>query len=139
MATKLKGGRITGHLALTVQATVALQEGDDVMLTDDYTVGLMDGSKPSIGHVSVRNVKRVVTATTDEFPVGNPGGDVTVEALGYNVRTKVSGEAITVGHYVEIDGTGALVDGGVVRTVATVGIALIGATAAGQVVDVLSC
>jgi hypothetical protein len=137
--TKTYGGRITGHLALTVQATVALQEGDDVMLTGDYTVGLADGSKPSIGHVSVRNVKRVATATTDEFPVGNPGGDVTVEALGLNVRVKTSGGAITAGHYVNVNGAGALVDGGVARTVATVGIALIGATAAGQPIDVLSC
>lgn len=139
MATKTHGGRITGHLALTVQALVALQEGDDVMVTGDYEVGLADGTKPSIGHVSVRNVKRVVTATTDEFPVGNPGGDVTVEALGYNVRVKTSAGAITAGHYVNNDNTGGLVDGGLERTVATVGIALMGATAAGQPVDVLSC
>jgi hypothetical protein len=139
LATKTYGGRITGHLALTVEATVALQENDDVMLTGDYTVGLADGSKPSIGHVSVRNVKRISTATTSQFPVGDPGGDVTVEARGWNVRTKVSGGAITAGHFVKIDNTGALVDGGVVWNVANVGIALIGATAAGQTIDVLSC
>lgn len=138
MTTKTHGGRITGHLALTVQATVALQEDDDVMLTGDYTVGLADGTKPSIGHVSVRNVKRTVTATSDDFPVGNPGGDVTVEALGYNVRVKTSGGAIAAGNYVNVNGVGALVDGGVARTVATVGIALMAATAAGQPIDVLS-
>lgn len=139
MTTKIKGGRITGHLALTVQATVALQEGDDVMLTGDYTVGLADGSKPSIGHVSVRNVKRTTDATSDTFPVPNPGGDVTVEALGWNVRTKVAGGAITAGNYVNVNGAGALVDGGVARTVATVGIALMGAAGAGTPIDVLSC
>lgn len=139
MTTKVPGGRITGHLALTVQATVALQEGDDVMLTGDYTVGLADGTKPSIGHVSVRNVKRTTTATSDTFPVPNPGGDVTVEALGWNVRTKAVSEAIPAGNFVAVGAAGALVNGGVVRTVATVGIALIGAAGAGSVIDILSC
>lgn len=139
MATKTAGGRITGHLALTCEASVALQEGDDVMVTDDYTVGLADGSKPSIGHVSVKNVKRTVTSTSDTFPVGNPGGDVTVEALGYNVRVKTASEAIAAGNYVEVGAAGAITDGGVTRTVATVGVALVGATAAGQSIDILSC
>lgn len=138
MTTTIAGGRITGHLALTVIATAALQEQDDVMLTGDYTVGLADGTKPSIGHVSVRNVKRTATATTDSFPVGNPGGDVTVEARGFNVRCKLSGGVITAGNFVKINNLGALVDGGVVASIANVGIALTSATAAGQNVDVLS-
>lgn len=137
MATKKAGGRITGAIALTVEASVALQEGDYVMVTDDYTVGLADASKPVIGFVSVRNVKRVLSDTASTFPVGNPGGDVTVEAHGFNVHTRVAAEAIEAGNYVEVDATGALTDGGAVATVATVGIALTGATAAGQAVDVL--
>jgi hypothetical protein len=138
MATTKPGGRITGHLALTVIGSVALQEGDDVIVTDDYEVGLADGSKPSIGHVSVRNVKRTATATTDSFPVDNPGGDVTVEARGYNVRCELSGGAIVAGNYVKVNGTGDLVDGGVVWSVANVGIALTSTTGAGQKFDLMS-
>jgi len=138
MTTQVAGGRITGHLALTVIATAALQEGDPVMLTGDYQVGLSDGTKPSIGYVSVRNVKRVVTDVSSTFPVGNPGGDVTVEARGLNVGCFASKGAITAGNFVKVDGTGAYVDGGVVWDVANVGIALTSTTADGQLFDCLT-
>lgn len=136
MATKTAGGRITGHLALTLEAGVALQEGDYVMLTGDYTCGLADGTKPVIGHVSVRNVKRVSTATTDEYPVGNPGGDVTVEARGWNVHTKAAGAAFAAGVDVGVNAAGALVP--VAAGVAKVGVSLMASTGAGVLVDVLA-
>lgn len=136
MATKRAGGRITGHLALTCEAAVALQVGDYVMLTGDYTVGLADGTKPVLGHVSVRNVKRESTPTSDTFPVGAPGQDVTVEARGWDVHTKVSGGIFAAGVDVGVNATGALVAVG--AGVAKVGVSLMASTAAGQRVDVLA-
>lgn len=135
MTTKRSGGRITGHLALTCEAAVALQIGDYVHLTGDYTVGLADGTKPVIGHVSVRNVKRTSTATSNEFPVGAPGREVTVEARGFDVHVRTAGGAFAAGADVGVNATGALVAVG--AGVAKVGVALIAATAAGQRVDVL--
>jgi hypothetical protein len=136
MTTKRSGGRITGRLALTCEAATALQIGDYVHLVGDYTVGIADGSKPVLGHVSVRNVKRTSTATTDSFPVGAPGEDVTVEARGFDVHIAVASAAIAAGAPVGVSGTGALV--AVAPGAASqVGIALTAATAAGQRVDVL--
>lgn len=136
MATKRSGGRITGRLALTCEAATALQVGDYVHLVGDYEVGIADGTKPVLGHVSVRNVKRTSTATTDSFPVGAPGEDVTVEARGFDVHVRTSAAAITAGASVGVDGTGGLV-AVAVDSPARVGIALTAATAAGQAVDVL--
>lgn len=137
MTTQSPGGRITGHLALTVIATAALQENDPVIMTGDYQVGLSDGSLPSVGFVSVRNVKRVVTDTASTFPVGNPGGDVTIEARGFNVGCFMAGGAITVGHYVKVV-AGAYVDAGTTLDKSVVGIALTHTTAAAQQFDCLS-
>jgi hypothetical protein len=136
MATKRSGGRITGRLALTCEAAVALQIGDYVHLTGDYTVGLADGTKPVLGHVSVRNVKRESTPTSDTFPVGAPGKDVTVEARGFDVHVHVAAAAIAAGDSVGVSGTAGLVPVAV-DSPAKVGIALTGATAPGQRVDVL--
>lgn len=136
MATKKAGGRITGHLALTCEAAVALQVNDHVHISADYTVSLADGTKPVIGHVSVRNVKRVSTPTSDTFPVANPGGDVTVEARGWNVQSFISGAALAAGIEVGRDAAGDLVALG--AGVAKVGITLTATTAAGQAVDVLA-
>jgi hypothetical protein len=136
MATKRAGGRITGHIALTCEADVALQIGDYVHLTGPYTVGIADGTKPVLGHVSVRNVKRTQTATSDTFPVGAPGQDVTVEARGFDVHTKVSAGVFAAGDPVGASGTGGLV-GVAIDSPAFVGIALTDSTAAGQQVDVL--
>lgn len=135
MTTKRYGGRITGRMALTCEAAVALNTGDYVMLTGDYTVGLADGTKSVLGYVSVKNVKRTVTATSDTFPVGAPGQAVTVEARGFDVHVHTSGGAFAAGADVGVNATGALV--AVAAGVAKVGIALVAATAAGQSVDVL--
>lgn len=136
MTTKRAGGRITGHLALTCEAAVALQVEDYVHLVGDYEVGLADGTKPVIGYVSVKNVKRVSTPTSDTFPVGAPGQEVTVEARGWSVQTRVAGEAIDAGEPVGASATGALV-GVAIDAINKVGIALTSSTAAGQAVDVL--
>lgn len=136
MATKKSGGRITGRIALTCEAAVALQIGDYVHLTGDYTVGIADGTKPVLGHVSVRNVKRESTPTSDTFPVGAPGKDVTVEARGFDVHVHVSADVIPAGSQVGVNGSGGLV--AVALGAATsIGVALTGATAAGQRIDVL--
>lgn len=136
MTTKKAGGRITGLLALTCEASVALQVGDFVHLSGDYEVALADGTKPVLGTVSVRNVKRTSTPTSTDFPVGNPGGDVTVEARGVMVVTRVAGGAIPAGSRVKVDGTSALV-AAAAGDAAQVGIALTATTGAAQEFDLL--
>src|SRR4051812_29104720 len=129
MTTTAAGGKITGLLALTCKADTALNVGDFVMVTGPYTVALADGTKPVLGHVSVRNVKRVSDANTTTFPVADfPGGQVTVEARGLYVKTHPAGAAIVAGVGVGIDATGALVPDG--ANVAHIGVALTGAAAA---------
>lgn len=105
MTTKSALGRITGLLALTVEAQVALQIGDPTMVTGPYEVGLMDGTKPLLGHVSVANKKRVGS----DFPVSVAPGDCTVEALGFYVRSCIAGAAIGSGQAVRHTAGGLLV------------------------------
>lgn len=131
MTTSAAGGKITGLLALTMVGTAALAVGDPVHVSADYTVVKADGTKPVIGHVSVSNVKRVAGA----YPVGNAGGDVTVEARAFYIRTIVSGAAITVGTEVGIGASNTLVPAG--SNVATIGVALMGAGASGTPIDVM--
>jgi hypothetical protein len=131
MTTKTSGGKITGLLALTMEGQVALDVGDPVMVTGDYEVGLATGAKPTLGHVSVANVKRLGR----DYPVPNVPGDVTVEARGFYVRTiTVGAVAITAGASVGIGALSTLVAsaGGV----DTIGIALQGG-APGTDIDVL--
>lgn len=135
MTTTAAGGRITGLLALTCIGSYGAAVGDFVHLSGDYTVALADGTKPVLGRVSVANVKRLSTVTSSQFPVANPGGDVTVEVAGFYVTKMNSGGAITVGTAVGIGAGGALLAAG--AGVSTIGIALKGATGAGQAVDVL--
>lgn len=135
MTTTSSGGKITGLLALTCDSATALATGDFVMVTGDYAVALADGTKPVLGHVSVKNVKRTSTVTTTSFPVANPGGQVTVEARGLYVKEHVAGAAIAAGVAVGIGAAGALLAAG--AGVATIGIALTHSTAAGQAIDVL--
>jgi hypothetical protein len=135
MTTTASGGKITGLLALTMVGSTALALGDFVMVTGDYTVSLADGTKPVIGHVSVRNVKRTSDANSTSYPVNNPGGDVTVEAIGFYVKVHPAGAAITAGEGVGMNATGQLVPDG--AGVAHLGVALTGAAAAATNVDVL--
>lgn len=135
MTTKTPGGKITGLLALTVEAAVALQVGDFVHLSDDYTVTLADGSKPILGIVTVRNVKRTGDQWSTEVGVGNAGGDVTVEAAGFYVFQKAAGGAFAAGVAVGIGAGGALLAAG--AGVQTIGVALTASSGAADVVDVL--
>lgn len=133
MTTKSAGGKITGLLAITLEAQVALNVGDPVMVTGPYECGLADGTKPVVGFVSVANKTR--QAGTGNFPVNKVPGDVTVEARGVMVLRRTSGGIFAAGANVGIGAGGALVAAG--AGVATIGIALMAATAAGQKVDVL--
>lgn len=133
MVVKASGGKITGLLALTLEAQVALNVGDPVMVTGPYECGLADGTKPVLGFVSVANKQR--QAGTGNFPVNKVPGDVTVEARGVMVRRMTSGGIFAAGANVGIGAGGALLAAGV--GVATIGVALMAATAANQKVDVL--
>ena len=131
MATKQAGGKITGLLALTLEAQVALDVGDPVMVTGPYECGLADGTKPVVGLVSVANVTR----NGPNYPVANVPGDVTVEARGLYVAEMTSGGAFAAGALVGIGAGGALLAAGV--GVENIGIALMAATGAAEQVDVL--
>ena len=133
MVTKAAGGKITGLLAITLEAQVALNVGDPVMVTGPYECGLADGTKPVVGFVSVANKMR--QAGTGNFPVNKVPGDVTVEARGVMVRRMTSGGAFAAGANVGIGAAGALLAAG--GGVATIGIALMPAAGAAVKVDVL--
>lgn len=130
MATKVAGGRITGKVALTLEATVALEVNDPVQVTDDYTCEKADGTLPIVGIVSVANKVR----SGGVFPADQVPGDVTVEARGFAVVTLVAGAAITAGTSVGYNATSDLVTVG--AGVEKVGIALM-TVADGASVDVL--
>ena len=131
MTTKLAGGKITGLLALTLEAQVALEVGDPVMVTGNYECGLNDGTKPCIGFVSVKNVKRQAGA----FPVALVPGQVTVEARGVMVRKIKSAGALAAGIAVGTNGAQKLAADG--AGVAHVGVSLMAATAVDQWLDTL--
>lgn len=131
MTTKSAGGKITGLLALTFEAQVAMEVGDPAMIVGDYEVGVADGSKPVVGFVSVANVGR----NGPLYPVPNVPGDVTVEARGFYVRRFTSGGAFAAGVDVGVNATGDLVAVG--AGVARVGVSLMAAGGVGEDVDCL--
>lgn len=147
MTTKASGGKITGLLALTLEAQSALAVGDPVHIVGDYMCDKADGSLPVVGFVSVRNVGRGTVLPPNAnpnagfYPVANVPGDVTVEALGLSVRTLTASGAVTIGHRVAIGAAGTVVDGGASGAApggtAIVGIALEAASGAGVTFDVL--
>lgn len=134
MTTKRSGGRITGLLALTLEAQVALNVGDPVHVTGTYECALGDGTKPIVGHVSVANKKPQFGAATRDPEIP---GEVTVEALGFYVRTVVSGGAFGAGVGVGYGAAGLVAAGAGPPVVPQVGVSLMASTAAGQKVDVL--
>lgn len=140
MTTTTTKGRVTGLLALTCATDLALAEGDMVHLVGPYKVGLADGTKPLLGTVSVRSVKRVVDAISSTFPVATTtGGQVTVEALGLMVLTRNAGAALSAGQRVGINASGAIVayaEGS--TTVSYLGIALTSPSGAGVEMDILA-
>lgn len=131
MATKTKGGKITGLIALTVEANYAAEIDDAVHLVGDYTVGPADGTKAVLGLVSVPNKGRVGAT----FPAPIVPGDCTVEARGLYVRTVVAGAGgVVAGQQIKPDGTGkkyitSAADVNGVFGPGTCGIALTGAAA----------
>lgn len=136
MTTKQAGGKITGILALTMEATVALDVGDHVHVNGDYTVGLADGTKAILGRCSVSNKKSVNTPFSRTVGVPNVPGDVTIEARGIAVETAKSGDAFAAGVPVGIDATNRLVE--VEKgDVNCVGLSLMAATDADEDVDYL--
>lgn len=135
MTTQRSGGKITGLLALTMEAQVALDVGDFVHIVGDYEVALADGSKPVLGHCSVSNKKRVSSVMGTS--VGNPNvpGDVTVEARGLYVKPVIAGGAFGAGVEVGIGAANTVVAAG--AGVATIGISLMASTGDGDDVDIL--
>lgn len=111
MTTKTTGGKITGLLALTLEAQAALAVGDPVHISGNYECGKADGSKPVVGFVSVANVRR--SAATGFYPSANAPGDVTVEARGLMVLTFTAAIATAAGVAVGINNAQKVViDGG---------------------------
>lgn len=136
MTTKTAGGRITGLLAITLEAQVALAKGDPVMITGDYECGLADGTKPHFGTVSVANKAPVRGVATRPAEVP---GDVTVEARCFYVRTRIAAGAIAAGVGFRHTTAGAIIAVPVDATGIAArldGIVLSGATGAGQKIDV---
>lgn len=139
MTTKLSGGKITGLLALSCEAQYAGEIGDYVHVTGDYEVNLADGTKPTLGKVSVANKKRVGS----DFPVADNPGPVTVEARGLFVDTVVSGGVIAAGAGIRPDPANpgrkflAVNQATAAEVAAQVGIALTGAGAANTKFDAL--
>lgn len=137
MVTKASGGKITGLLALTMEASVALQVGNFVHVSGDYTVALADGSKPILGKVSVRNVKSTSTATSAAYGVAEVPGPVTVEARGLSVEEVTAGAAVVAGDKVGIAANGTIQTMGVGAGLMEIGIALMAAAGSGSKFDVL--
>lgn len=133
MTTKTTGGKITGLLALTLEAQTALAVGAPVHISGPYECSLADGSKPVVGFVSVANVRR--SASTGFYPSANAPGDVTVEARGLMVLTFTAAVAVAAGVAVGINNAQKIViDAG---GVAHVGITLTATGGANLPVDVL--
>lgn len=136
MTTKTTGNKITGIMALTVEAQVAMTKGAPVMITGPYEVGLCDGTKPCIGFVSVVNVKRSTAAGSMGFyPVSNAPGDVTVEARGLQVQTFTAAVATAAGVAVGINGAQKVVVDG--AGVSHIGVTLTSTSGNNQSIDVL--
>lgn len=135
MTTKTSGGKITGLLALTVEAQVALETGDWVHITGPYEVDLADGSKPVLGHCSVANTRRLSSPTSTTYPSPEVPGDVTVEARGLYVKEALAAGALSAGIAVGVDVNNRIAATG--AGVAEIGILLTDAAAADDPVDVL--
>ena len=126
------GGKISGALALTFEASEAVAENDPVHVTGDYVVARADGSKPIVGLVDVPNVKR----TGGTYPAASVPGTCTVEARGVSVRTYKSGAAVAAGIRVGFNNTRRIV-AAPAAGVSECGISLMGAGAADVDIDIL--
>lgn len=109
MVSKGSGGKITGLLALTVEAQEAMDVGDIAMITGDYEVNLADGTAPVLGRVSVSNKGRISNVMGTS--VGNPvvPGAVTVEVPAFFVSTETLGAVLAAGAEVGVNAAGDIV------------------------------
>lgn len=135
MTTKLSGGKITGLLALSLEAEYAGEIGDYVHVTGDYECNLADGTKPTLGKISVSNKGRVGS----DYPVAVNPGPVTVEARGLFVDTVVAGGVVPAGSAIGPDpaNPGRKFVAVALGAASAVGIALTGAGAANSKFDAL--
>lgn len=85
MATKQSGGKITGLLALTMEAQESIDFNDPIHVVGDYEVEKADGTRPVLGYASVINRGRVGTAYGTSVNNAVVPGDITVEARGLMV------------------------------------------------------
>ena len=106
MTTKTFGGKITGLLALTVEAQEALEIGDWVQLSGDYEVEKADGTKPVLGKVSVTNKKRVSSVMGTSVGNANVPGDVTVETPAFFVSREIAAETVVAGEEIALTASG---------------------------------
>lgn len=131
--TATSGGKISGQIALTFEATVSLNVNDPVHVTGDYQVQKADGSKAVVGFVDVGNVKRAGGV----YPSASTPGTVTVEAFGVAVRVIKAGASITAGTKVGIGSDNKLHAAG--GSVATIGTALMGGSSDDNVDVLIGC
>lgn len=131
MATKTPGGRMSSRIALTLEATVALEVGDPVHMTGAYTCVKADGTKKVVGIVTTANKVRGAAGAVAQIP-----GDVAVESPFHMVLpVKAAAGAIAAGDQVGINAAGLLaVDGAGVSHIGTALTA--SALNAGAMVDV---
>jgi hypothetical protein len=132
MTTSQAGGKITGILALTCSSATALTKGDPVKIVGDYAVAKATALVPVIGYVSVANVRR--SASTGFYPSPNATGDVTIEAIGFGVKTMVCAGALAAGIAVAIDANGKVI---AANGTSNIGVLLTASTGADDEADVL--
>ncbi len=134
MANLNAGGRIPGHVSLTLQAdNVSLVQWEPVHVTTSYKCVKADGSKPVVGFVKA--IYKEVPSTGGDR-VADPNGNVSVESTGFAVVTLPAGAALaTAGVKVGINAAGKVAAPG--AGVADIGILLTSAAAEDDDVDVL--
>ena len=130
MTTKTPGGRISARIALTLEATVALNVGDPVSITGPYECGKATTGDTFAGIVSVANRKR---GASGAYPANEVPGEVTVESPFSQIATVVAGVGgLTAGGKVHLSATGTYVPAGGAAVGAAIGIALTTAAAAAK-------
>lgn len=130
MTTFTSGGKISAHVALTMQAGSALTFGDPIKITGDYLCDKADSSHAAIGYVITPNVARGTGSLAGTYPQSQVPGDVAVEVRGFGVGVVVAGSGgVTAGDAIKVV-AGAYVTGTNAQDVSFVGWALTTAAAA---------
>lgn len=102
MTTKQSGGKITGLLALTMEAQESIDFNDPIHVIGDYEVEKADGTRPVLGYASVINRGRVGNAFGTSVNNAVVPGDITVEARGLMVVEVEAGAPIEAGREVAV-------------------------------------